>query len=266
MTAPSPLADPGHRRRRPRGHRAPSSAWWSRGRKPAPLPNTHTDVLVRPPARRSEPGRRRAGRAAARRRPRSRSRSRPPPGWSGCASGWPARRAGSAAGCSACSAGTGSTRTPGRRSRTSCSPPTSASPRPSSWSRGCAPGCGSRAAPRPTRGPRCARSWSSSSTRRMDRRLQVSGADGNPGVVLVVGVNGSGKTTTVGKIARILVAEDQHRHARRGRHLPRRRGRPAGHLGRAGGRRGGPRGPRAPTPRASPSRRSSTASTPASTR
>jgi fused signal recognition particle receptor len=42
----------------------------------------------------------------------------------------------------------------------------------------------------------------------MDRRLQVSGADGNPGVVLVVGVNGAGKTTTVGKIARILVAED----------------------------------------------------------
>src|SRR3954452_24117707 len=32
----------------------------------------------------------------------------------------------------------------------------------------------------------------------MDRRLQVSGADGRPGVVLVVGVNGSGKTTTVG--------------------------------------------------------------------
>src|SRR6478609_3463170 len=43
----------------------------------------------------------------------------------------------------------------------------------------------------------------------MDRRLQVSGVDGNPGVVLVVGVNGSGKTTTVGKISRILVAEDR---------------------------------------------------------
>src|SRR3954469_23221172 len=43
----------------------------------------------------------------------------------------------------------------------------------------------------------------------MDRRLQVSGADGKPGVVLVVGVNGSGKTTTVGKISRILVAEDR---------------------------------------------------------
>ena len=42
----------------------------------------------------------------------------------------------------------------------------------------------------------------------MDRRLRVSG-DGKPGVVLVVGVNGSGKTTTVGKLARILVAEDR---------------------------------------------------------
>ena len=43
----------------------------------------------------------------------------------------------------------------------------------------------------------------------MDRRLQVSGEDGKPGVVLVVGVNGTGKTTTVGKLARILVAEDR---------------------------------------------------------
>jgi fused signal recognition particle receptor len=43
----------------------------------------------------------------------------------------------------------------------------------------------------------------------MDRSLHVTGADGNPGVVLVVGVNGTGKTTTVGKIARILVAEDR---------------------------------------------------------
>jgi fused signal recognition particle receptor len=43
----------------------------------------------------------------------------------------------------------------------------------------------------------------------MDRRLQVSGADGRPGVVLVVGVNGAGKTTTVGKIGRILVAEER---------------------------------------------------------
>ena len=43
----------------------------------------------------------------------------------------------------------------------------------------------------------------------MDRRLSVTGTNGNPGVVLVVGVNGAGKTTTVGKISRILVAEDR---------------------------------------------------------
>ncbi|MBE7323376.1 signal recognition particle-docking protein FtsY [Nocardioides sp. Y6] len=43
----------------------------------------------------------------------------------------------------------------------------------------------------------------------LDRRLQVSGEDGKPGVVLVVGVNGVGKTTTVGKIGRILVAEER---------------------------------------------------------
>jgi len=44
----------------------------------------------------------------------------------------------------------------------------------------------------------------------MDRRLQVSGTEGQPGVLLVVGVNGAGKTTTVGKIARILVSEDRN--------------------------------------------------------
>ncbi len=43
----------------------------------------------------------------------------------------------------------------------------------------------------------------------MDRRIAVTGADGHPGVVLVVGVNGAGKTTSVGKLARVLVAEDK---------------------------------------------------------
>lgn len=43
----------------------------------------------------------------------------------------------------------------------------------------------------------------------MDRSLNVSRHDGRPGVVLVVGVNGTGKTTTVGKLARVLVAEDK---------------------------------------------------------
>lgn len=40
---------------------------------------------------------------------------------------------------------------------------------------------------------------------RTERHLE----DGRPAVVLVVGVNGTGKTTTVGKLARVLVAEDR---------------------------------------------------------
>ena len=42
-----------------------------------------------------------------------------------------------------------------------------------------------------------------------DRSLHTAGADGRPAVVLVVGVNGTGKTTTVGKLARVLVAQDR---------------------------------------------------------
>ncbi|MEI2827061.1 MAG: signal recognition particle-docking protein FtsY [Dermatophilaceae bacterium] len=43
----------------------------------------------------------------------------------------------------------------------------------------------------------------------MDRRIASSRAEGRPSVILVVGVNGTGKTTTVGKLARVLVAEDR---------------------------------------------------------
>jgi fused signal recognition particle receptor len=42
----------------------------------------------------------------------------------------------------------------------------------------------------------------------MDRELNVTRLE-HPAVVLVVGVNGTGKTTTVGKLARVLVAEDK---------------------------------------------------------
>ncbi|QYJ04565.1 signal recognition particle-docking protein FtsY [Nocardioides panacisoli] len=42
-----------------------------------------------------------------------------------------------------------------------------------------------------------------------DRALRVSGEGEQPGVVMMVGVNGTGKTTTVGKLGRILVAEDR---------------------------------------------------------
>jgi len=41
----------------------------------------------------------------------------------------------------------------------------------------------------------------------LDRSLQTQGGDGRPAVVLVVGVNGTGKTTSVGKLARVLVAD-----------------------------------------------------------
>ncbi len=40
-----------------------------------------------------------------------------------------------------------------------------------------------------------------------DRALHTAGQDGRPAVVLVVGVNGTGKTTTCGKLARVLVAD-----------------------------------------------------------
>ena len=43
----------------------------------------------------------------------------------------------------------------------------------------------------------------------MDRTVVSSRVDGRPACVLVVGVNGTGKTTTVGKLARVLVAEDK---------------------------------------------------------
>ncbi len=43
----------------------------------------------------------------------------------------------------------------------------------------------------------------------MDRSVASARIDGRPAVVLVVGVNGTGKTTTVGKLARVLVAEDK---------------------------------------------------------
>ena len=43
----------------------------------------------------------------------------------------------------------------------------------------------------------------------MDRRITSTRVGDRPAVILVVGVNGTGKTTTVGKLARVLVAEDR---------------------------------------------------------
>ncbi len=41
----------------------------------------------------------------------------------------------------------------------------------------------------------------------MDRAVKTEGGLDTPGVVMVVGVNGTGKTTTTGKLARVLVAD-----------------------------------------------------------
>lgn len=43
----------------------------------------------------------------------------------------------------------------------------------------------------------------------MDRSLRLDHEQGIPAVIVVVGVNGTGKTTTVGKLGRLLVAEDR---------------------------------------------------------
>ena len=43
----------------------------------------------------------------------------------------------------------------------------------------------------------------------MDRQVASTRVGDRPAVILVVGVNGTGKTTTVGKLARVLVAEDR---------------------------------------------------------
>ena len=43
----------------------------------------------------------------------------------------------------------------------------------------------------------------------MDRSIASTRGEGRPAVILVVGVNGAGKTTTVGKLARVLVADDR---------------------------------------------------------
>lgn len=40
-----------------------------------------------------------------------------------------------------------------------------------------------------------------------DRTVHTESAPGKPGIVMVVGVNGTGKTTTTGKLARVLVAD-----------------------------------------------------------
>ncbi len=111
-------------------------------------------------------------------------------------------------GLSPCSPGTTSTRTPGRRSRTPSSPPTSASPPPRNWSSGSASASACSApAPRKSCAPCSASELITLLGPDFDREVKTEGGAETPGVVMVVGVNGTGKTTTTGKLARVLVAD-----------------------------------------------------------
>ena len=74
-----------------------------------------------------------------------------------------------------------------------------------------------------------------------------------PHVMLVLGVNGSGKTTTIGKLAARYRAAGCTVRARRGRHLPRRGARAAPALERAHGLPSWSRAPMAATRRRWPS-------------
>ena len=67
---------------------------------------------------------------------------------------------------------------------------------------------------------------------RLDSTLTLSN---RPAVVLVVGVNGVGKTTTIGKFAKFLTNYGRTCRRRCGRHLPRGGRRAARDLGRARG-------------------------------
>ena len=158
------------------------------------------------------PARRARAAAGARADPDDRAaRGARPAASSDCVPGSPAPTPPSARACSACSRAAVSTRRRGRRSRTPC---IGLRPRRGGDHRArrvaARPGQGrghdrrghrARLAPR---GPARAR-------RPVHGPLHRARAasTGRPAVVLVVGVNGTGKTTTVGKLARVLVAEDK---------------------------------------------------------
>ena len=80
-------------------------------------------------------------------------------------------------------------------------------------------------------------------------------AETAPTVILVVGVNGSGKTTSIGKLANHLHGTGRRVVLRRGRYLSRRRGRAVDDLGREGSGVTSSRENRKPIPPASPIRR-----------
>ena len=97
--------------------------------------------------------------------------------------------------------------------------------------------------------------------RRRNRKGAGAGGDAagdhaRPFVILVIGVNGSGKTTTIGKLAAQFPRRGQDGDAGRRRHVPRRGHRTAQDLGRARRRRPSSRASRAPIRRALRSTRS----------
>ena len=95
-----------------------------------------------------------------------------------------------------------STARPGRRSRRRSSPATSGRPSRSRWSSG-----RGRDATRRARGRRPGRARRRCSSPRDPAWAPRPAAAGGPAVVLVVGVNGTGKTTTIGKLASRYRAE-----------------------------------------------------------
>ena len=119
-----------------------------------------------------------------------------------------------------------------------CCSPTSASASPPSCSTTC--GCGSRTrrSPSPTQLLDALRDDMKGQLDGADRALHFEPADdGSPNVWLFVGVNGVGKTTTIGKVGHQQIAAGRTRADGRRRHVPRRRRRAARHVGRAGRRR-----------------------------
>ena len=78
----------------------------------------------------------------------------------------------------------------------------------------------------------------------MDRSVRALPHDGRPSVLLIVGVNGTGKTTTTGKLARVLVADGRHVVLGAADTFRAAAAEQLHDLGRAGRRRGGPGGRR----------------------
>ena len=101
--------------------------------------------------------------------------------------------------------------------------------------------CAATASTATSRPMKCAPCWPPRSRRCSAPVAQplVIDAAQKPFVILMVGVNGSGKTTTIGKLASLYGAAGQVGDAGRRRHVPRRRDRAAAGLGPAHRRAGG---------------------------